>query len=55
MQGGAMENQEYEGAAVALGHRTIMPRAYVADAEADMRTFLAENLQELGFIVGECA
>jgi EAL domain-containing protein (putative c-di-GMP-specific phosphodiesterase class I) len=50
-----MENQEYEGAAVALGRRTIMPRAYVCDAEQDMRTFLAENLQELGFIVGECA
>lgn len=52
-----MENQEYEGAgaAVAPGRRTIMPRAYVADAEQDMRTFLAEILQELGFIVGECA
>ena len=52
-----MENQEYEGgaAAAALRRRSIMPRAYVADAEQAMRTFLAEILQELGFIVGECA
>jgi EAL domain-containing protein (putative c-di-GMP-specific phosphodiesterase class I) len=52
-----MENQEHQsaGAPAVLCSGIITPRAYVADAEPDMRTFLAESLQELGFIVGECA
>jgi EAL domain-containing protein (putative c-di-GMP-specific phosphodiesterase class I) len=32
----------------------VIPRAYVADAKAHIRTFLAEALEDLGFIACEC-
>lgn len=38
-----------------FGQRKITPRACVADAKAHIRTFLADALEDLGFITGECA
>lgn len=38
-----------------FGRRRIAPRACVADAKKHIRTFLGEALEELGFVVSECA
>lgn len=38
-----------------FGRRKIMPRACVADGKQHIRTFLADALEELGFITCECA
>jgi EAL domain-containing protein (putative c-di-GMP-specific phosphodiesterase class I)/CheY-like chemotaxis protein len=38
-----------------FGHRKVMPRACVADGKKHLRTFLAEILEDLGFITSECA
>jgi EAL domain-containing protein (putative c-di-GMP-specific phosphodiesterase class I)/CheY-like chemotaxis protein len=37
-----------------FGHRKVMPRACVADGKKHLRTFLAEILEDLGFITSEC-
>jgi EAL domain-containing protein (putative c-di-GMP-specific phosphodiesterase class I) len=40
---------------VAFGRRKVRPRVCVADDRQHIRTFLGENLEELGFITCECA
>jgi EAL domain-containing protein (putative c-di-GMP-specific phosphodiesterase class I)/CheY-like chemotaxis protein len=40
---------------VLFGHRKIRPRACLADGKQHIRTFLADALEELGFITCECA
>ena len=37
-----------------FGHRKLTPRACVADSKKHLRTFLAEALEDLGFITFEC-
>jgi EAL domain-containing protein (putative c-di-GMP-specific phosphodiesterase class I) len=39
----------------AVGHRNVAPRVCIADGKAHIRTFLAEALEELGFVPCECA
>ncbi|HEY2137946.1 MAG TPA: EAL domain-containing response regulator [Xanthobacteraceae bacterium] len=52
-----MSNQETAEAnkPTIFGRRKIRPRACLADGKQHVRTFLAEALEELGFITGECA
>jgi EAL domain-containing protein (putative c-di-GMP-specific phosphodiesterase class I)/CheY-like chemotaxis protein len=38
-----------------FGHRKVMPRACVADGKKHLRTFLADILEDLGFITSECS
>lgn len=38
-----------------FGQRKLTPRACVADRKKHVRTFLAEALEDFGFITGECA
>jgi EAL domain-containing protein (putative c-di-GMP-specific phosphodiesterase class I)/CheY-like chemotaxis protein len=38
-----------------FGHRKLAPRACIADSKKHLRTFLAESLEDLGFITSECA
>ena len=38
-----------------FGQRKIVPRVCIVDEKRHIRTFLAEALEELGFITGECA
>jgi EAL domain-containing protein (putative c-di-GMP-specific phosphodiesterase class I) len=38
-----------------FGQRRLTPRACVADRKKHVRTFLAETLEDFGFITGECA
>lgn len=38
-----------------FGQRRLTPRACVADRKQHVRTFLAEALEDIGFIAGECA
>ncbi|MBN9584390.1 MAG: EAL domain-containing response regulator [Afipia sp.] len=40
---------------VTFGQRKIVPRVCIVDQKRHIRTFLAEALEELGFITGECA
>jgi len=37
-----------------FGHRKLAPRACIADSKKHLRTFLAESLEDLGFITSEC-
>ena len=37
-----------------FGHRKVTPRACVADSKKHLRLFLADALEELGFITSEC-
>jgi EAL domain-containing protein (putative c-di-GMP-specific phosphodiesterase class I) len=37
-----------------FGHRKLTPRACIADSKKHLRTFLAETLEDLGFITSEC-
>lgn len=37
-----------------FGHRKLTPRACIADSKKHLRTFLAEALDDLGFITSEC-
>jgi EAL domain-containing protein (putative c-di-GMP-specific phosphodiesterase class I)/CheY-like chemotaxis protein len=37
-----------------FGHRKVMPRACVADGKKHLRMFLADALEDLGFITSEC-
>jgi EAL domain-containing protein (putative c-di-GMP-specific phosphodiesterase class I) len=39
----------------AFGHRKLVPRVCVADRKQHIRAFLVEALEDLGFIVCECA
>ena len=38
-----------------FGRRKVVPRALIADGKAHIRNFLREALEEIGFIVSECA
>src|SRR3954451_5885996 len=38
-----------------FGHRKLMPRACVADSKKHLRMFIADALEDLGFVTGECA
>ncbi|MCC8938621.1 EAL domain-containing response regulator [Bradyrhizobium sp. Arg68] len=38
-----------------FGHRKLTPRACIADSKKHLRTFLAEALEDLGFITSDCA
>jgi EAL domain-containing protein (putative c-di-GMP-specific phosphodiesterase class I) len=38
-----------------FGHRKVTPRVCVADSKGHIRTFLAEALDELGFVTSDCA
>jgi EAL domain-containing protein (putative c-di-GMP-specific phosphodiesterase class I) len=38
-----------------FGRRKMVPRAFIADAKRHIRTFLADALDELGFLTFECA
>ncbi len=48
-------NRDEHARASTFGHRKVMPRACVADSKKHLRTFLAEALEDLGFITSECA
>jgi EAL domain-containing protein (putative c-di-GMP-specific phosphodiesterase class I) len=37
-----------------FGHRRLTPRACIADSKKHLRTFLADALEDLGFITSEC-
>jgi EAL domain-containing protein (putative c-di-GMP-specific phosphodiesterase class I)/CheY-like chemotaxis protein len=37
-----------------FGHRKVTPRACIADSKKHLRLFLADALEELGFITSEC-
>lgn len=37
-----------------FGHRKVTPRACVADSKKHLRMFLADALEELGFVTSEC-
>lgn len=37
-----------------FGHRKLTPRACIADGKKHLRTFLADALEDLGFITSEC-
>ena len=37
-----------------FGHRRLTPRACIADSKKHLRTFLADALEDLGFITTEC-
>src|SRR5258708_34993986 len=55
--GGNMEHQQTVEATkpVLFGHRKVRPRACLADGKQHIRTFLADALEELGFITCACA
>src|ERR1700693_2814559 len=57
MVGGIMGNQQAIEAIkpVVFGRRKVRPRACLADGKQHIRTFLADALEELGFITCECA
>ena len=38
-----------------FGRRKVTPRACVADGKRHLRAFLAEVLEDLGFVTSECA
>src|SRR5436305_3874125 len=38
-----------------FGHRKMLPRACIADGKKHLRIFLAEVLEDLGFITCDCA
>jgi EAL domain-containing protein (putative c-di-GMP-specific phosphodiesterase class I) len=48
-------NRNEHAHAASFGHRKVMPRACVADSKKHLRTFLADALEDLGFIPTECA
>jgi EAL domain-containing protein (putative c-di-GMP-specific phosphodiesterase class I)/CheY-like chemotaxis protein len=37
-----------------FGHRKVMPRACITDSKKHLRLFLADALEDLGFIISEC-
>ena len=49
------QQQPGQGATVKFGHRRIPPRACVIENKPHVRAFLAEILDDLGFITRECA
>jgi CheY-like chemotaxis protein len=56
MQEGGMDHQRIEVTAklATFGRRKVTPRVCIADSKQHVRTFLAEVLEELGFIACEC-
>src|SRR5215831_725197 len=56
VQGGAMDDQRPEDAAklAAFPRQSAMPCVCVADGRQQMRTFLAETLEDLGCVTCEC-
>ena len=38
-----------------FGRRKVSPRACVADSKKHLRAFLADVLEDLGFVTSECA
>ena len=48
-------NPHEHARAAYFGHRKVMPRACVADGKKHLRTFLADILEDLGFITSECS
>src|SRR3954447_11646850 len=48
-------NPNEHARAGSFGHRKVMPRACIADTKKHLRTFLADALEELGFVNSECA
>jgi EAL domain-containing protein (putative c-di-GMP-specific phosphodiesterase class I)/CheY-like chemotaxis protein len=56
MQEGGMDNRRLQKAAklATFGQRKVTPRVCVADSKQHIRTFLAEALEELGFVTCEC-
>jgi CheY-like chemotaxis protein len=56
MQEGGMDHQRIEATAklATFGRRKVTPRVCIADSKQHVRTFLAEVLEELGFIACEC-
>jgi len=48
-------NPKEHARAGSFGHRKIMPRACVADGKKHLRMFIADALEDLGFITSECA
>src|SRR5208282_574660 len=51
-----VRHQDAEATAdvVTFGRRKVRPRACIADGKDHIRTFLAEALEELGFVACEC-
>jgi len=48
-------NRNEHARASSFGHRKVMPRACIADSKKHLRIFLADALDDLGFITSECA
>src|SRR5258708_1435489 len=48
-------NPNEHARAGSFGHRKVMPRACVADGKKHLRMFIADALEDLGFITSECA
>src|ERR1700710_3153796 len=48
-------NPKEHARSIGFGHRKVMPRACIADTKKHLRTFLADALEELGFVTSECA
>jgi len=48
-------NPKEHARSIGFGHRKVMPRACIADAKKHLRMFLADALEELGFVTSECA
>src|SRR4051794_3123050 len=48
-------NLEESPRAAAFGRRKVTPRVCIADSKKHLRTFLAEILEDLGFLTYECA
>src|SRR5262245_55439588 len=55
-QEGAMVTQGIEAPAkvATFGRRKVTPRVCVADSKQHIRAFLAETLEDLGFVTCEC-
>ena len=51
-----MDNRKLQKAAklATFGQRKVTPRVCIADSKQHIRTFLAEALEELGFVTCEC-
>jgi hypothetical protein len=45
---------EERAALLSFGRRKMTPRAYILDRKPHLRTFLADALEELRFVISEC-
>lgn len=50
-----MTDQMFRGNPVTFGRRKVSPRACIADSKRHLRAFLADILEDLGFVTCECA